>query len=56
MGIGRSPGELLPEFDALPLKATVKEKWLWKNAAALLGLSADEVTSSLKGGPAAGQR
>ncbi|HKN08725.1 MAG TPA: amidohydrolase family protein [Pseudomonadota bacterium] len=54
--LGRSPTELLREFDALPLKATVKEKWLWKNAAALLGLSAEEVTSSLKGGLAAERR
>lgn len=36
--LGRSPVELLGEFRALPIKPEVMEKWLWKNAAALLGL------------------
>jgi hypothetical protein len=36
--LSRSPAELLAEFHALPLKPEVKEKWLWTNAAALLGL------------------
>jgi predicted TIM-barrel fold metal-dependent hydrolase len=36
--LGRSLAELLGEFRALPIKAEVMEKWLWKNAAALLGL------------------
>ena len=36
--IGRSPAELLGEFRALPIKPEVMEKWLWRNAAALLGL------------------
>lgn len=38
--IGRPPAELLTEFRALPIKPAVMEKWLWKNAAALLGLGA----------------
>ncbi len=36
--IGRSQAELLGEFRALPIKPAVLEKWLWKNAAALLQL------------------
>jgi hypothetical protein len=36
--IGRSQAELLTEFRALPIKPAVMEKWLWRNAAALLGL------------------
>jgi predicted TIM-barrel fold metal-dependent hydrolase len=36
--IGRPPSELLAEFRALPIKPEVMEKWLWKNAAKLLGL------------------
>jgi hypothetical protein len=36
--LGRQPAELLEEFRALPLKPAVMEKWLWKNAAALLQL------------------
>jgi predicted TIM-barrel fold metal-dependent hydrolase len=43
--IGRSQAELLAEFRALPIKAAVMEKWLWRNAAALLGL---EQTSVLR--------
>jgi len=38
--IGRSQAELLAEFRALPLKPEVMEKWLWRNAAALLQLPA----------------
>jgi hypothetical protein len=37
--LGRSPAELLAEFRALPVKPQVMEKWLWRNAARLLGLS-----------------
>jgi predicted TIM-barrel fold metal-dependent hydrolase len=37
--IGRSPAELVNEFRALPVRPGVLEKWLWKNAAALLGIS-----------------
>jgi len=37
--IGRSPAELLGEFRALPVKPEVMEKWLWRNAAALLKLT-----------------
>jgi len=37
--IGRSPAALLQEFRALPLKAEVMEKWLYRNAAQLLGLA-----------------
>ena len=36
--LGMRPLDLLQEFHALPLRADVREKWLWKNAAALLGL------------------
>ena len=36
--IGRSAAELLAEFRALPVKPEVMEKWLWRNAATLLGL------------------
>jgi predicted TIM-barrel fold metal-dependent hydrolase len=38
--LGRSPAELLGEFRTLPVKPEVMEKWLWKNAAALLQLDA----------------
>jgi hypothetical protein len=33
------PGELVREFQALPIKREVLEKWCWRNAAALLGLA-----------------
>ena len=36
--LGRSAAELLAEFRALPIKSDVMEKWLWRNAARLLGL------------------
>ena len=36
--LGRSPAELLAEFRALALEPAVMEKWLWRNAAGLLGL------------------
>src|SRR5215470_122706 len=36
--IGRPPAELLQEFDALPLRPPIREKWLWGNAAKLLNL------------------
>ena len=36
--IGRAPQELLAEFRALPIEPVVMEKWLWRNAAKLLGL------------------
>jgi len=38
--LGRPVAELLAEMRALPLKAEVLEKWLWRNAAALLGIGA----------------
>jgi len=41
--IGRPPAELLAEMRALPLAPGVMEKWLWRNAAALLGIEAAEV-------------
>jgi uncharacterized protein len=37
--LGRRPAELLQEFDALPLRPPVREKWLWGNAAKLLNLA-----------------
>jgi len=36
--LGRPPAELVAEFRALPVRAEVMEKWLWRNAARLLGL------------------
>ena len=36
--IGRSPAELVAEMRDVPLKPEVMEKWLWRNAAKLLGL------------------
>jgi hypothetical protein len=41
--IGRSQAELLAEFRALPIKSEVMEKWLWRNAAALMGIEAAAV-------------
>ena len=35
--IGRPVAELLDEFRALPLRPAVMEKWLWRNAARVLG-------------------
>ncbi len=37
--IGRAPVELLQEFRALPIRPEVMEKWLFRNAAQLLGLT-----------------
>ncbi len=37
--IGRAPAELLQEFRALPIKPEVMDKWLYRNAAQLLGLT-----------------
>lgn len=34
--LGRRPAGLLAEFRALPVRPEVMEKWLWRNAAALL--------------------
>jgi uncharacterized protein len=36
--IGRPPVELVAEMRALPLPPAILEKWLWRNAARLLGL------------------
>jgi uncharacterized protein len=36
--LGRSPGELVEEFRALPLPAEVLDRWLYQNAKKLLGL------------------
>ena len=36
--IGRPPSELVAEMRAVPLRPEVREKWLWRNAATLLGL------------------
>ena len=36
--IGRPPAELVAEMRALPIAPAVAEKWLWRNAARLLGL------------------
>lgn len=35
--LGRLPAELVAEFRALPVKPAVMERWLWRNAEALLG-------------------
>jgi hypothetical protein len=44
--LGHSLPELLAEFRALPVRPEVMEKWLWRNAAALLGLPAPTGASS----------
>ena len=36
--LGRAPADLVAEFRALPIRAEVMEKWLWRNAARLGGL------------------
>jgi hypothetical protein len=36
--LGRPAAELVGEFISLPVKPEIMEKWLWRNAAALLGL------------------
>jgi predicted TIM-barrel fold metal-dependent hydrolase len=36
--LGVPPAELTSEFQALPVKREILEKWCWKNAAALLGV------------------
>jgi predicted TIM-barrel fold metal-dependent hydrolase len=41
--LGRSPAELVAELRALPLRPAVLEKWLWRNAARLLGVSDAEL-------------
>ncbi len=38
--LGRRPAELLEEFDALPLRPDVMEKWRYGKAAALFGFGA----------------
>jgi predicted TIM-barrel fold metal-dependent hydrolase len=43
--LGRGPDELAAEFRALPLRPEVMEKWLWRNAATLLGLEGPGVPS-----------
>ena len=42
--IGRAPADLVNEFRMLPVKLPVMEKWLYKNAAALLGIHGQDVT------------
>jgi len=39
--LGRPLPDLVGEFRRLPIKSPVMEKWLWKNAARLLGLGVD---------------
>lgn len=41
--IGARPADLVAEFQALPVKPDVMEKWCGKNAAALFGIAADAV-------------
>jgi uncharacterized protein len=36
--LGRPPAELVAELGELPIRAEVRERWLWRNAAALLAL------------------
>jgi hypothetical protein len=36
--LARTPAELVGEFLELPIQPAVMEKWLWRNAAALLGI------------------
>jgi predicted TIM-barrel fold metal-dependent hydrolase len=47
--LARSPADLIGEFRALPVKPEVMEKWLWRNAAALLGI--EEATVRRLGRP-----
>jgi len=46
--IGRSQAELLAKFRAPPVKPAVMEKWLWRNAAALLQLPVKWRNASLR--------
>ncbi len=39
--IGRPPAELVAEMLELPLPKPILEKWLWKNAAALMGITCE---------------
>jgi hypothetical protein len=41
--LGRPPAELVAEFRALPVRPEVMEKWLWRNAARVLGLAEGEL-------------
>jgi uncharacterized protein len=43
--IARPPGELVQEMKGLPIRADVLEKWLWRNAARLLGIAENEICS-----------
>lgn len=36
--IGRTPADLLAEFNALSLPHAIREKWLYRNAAKLVGV------------------
>ncbi len=40
--LGRRPAELIAEMRALPLKPEILEKWLYANAARLMGLASSE--------------
>ena len=35
--LGARPAELVSEFQALPVKREIMQKWCWKNAATLFG-------------------
>ena len=41
--IARPPGELVQEMKGLPIRPEVLEKWLWRNAARLLGIAESEI-------------
>jgi predicted TIM-barrel fold metal-dependent hydrolase len=43
--IARPPGELVQEMKGLPIRREVLEKWLWRNAARLLGIPESEVSA-----------
>jgi predicted TIM-barrel fold metal-dependent hydrolase len=36
--LGRRPADLLSEMRALPIRRGIFDKWLWRNAAALMGI------------------
>jgi predicted TIM-barrel fold metal-dependent hydrolase len=46
--LARRPADLVAELRALPLERAIMEKWLWRNAAALLGLSEAAVHGQTK--------
>ncbi len=44
--LGRRPADLLSEMRALPIRPDILEKWLWRNAAALMGIEVGQSHAS----------